>query len=280
MKRFVCFLLIFALIFATAVAAFGCKKKIKAGDAYHFYTYDTKTDRFVKMGASLTFGKKLSTFEYTFGDGDLTINGEVEHTAKPDSYVITCSEEVISLVTERYRKSMVANGATQEQLDFFDVIAKTLTPRAQYFAYDGKLFTSDSVELFRCGDENPDSFEGLYRTDSNSDLIRLRGGFTYGADDNGEYTYKNGRYTVSRGILTIISLDENGKDRYQNGVLMRKRYLMAKITIPTDAELIDTSLEEQLESSAFVSKITANISEYSGKTIAVLCESFYSTDMD
>ena len=115
--------------------------------------------------------------------------------------------------------------------------------------------------------------------DSSEDLVKLRGGYAYSQDENGEYTFKSGKYTIARGILTLISLDENGNEKYKDGILMRKRYLMAKITIPSSGELLDKSLDEQLESSAFVSKINADISDYSGKTIAVLCDSFLSNEM-
>lgn len=279
MKKFLCIIVILVLIFATAMLSFGCKSKISSGDTYHLYTYDAKTDKFVKMGASLTFGEGLKTYEYTFREGDLTINGPVEHTSVPDSYIISCADEVVSLVTKRYRDSMVENGASQSELEFFDAVSANFSPQTQYFSYDGKLFDGDSVELFRCGDEDPDSFEGVYRMDSADTLTKLRGTFAYTADEKGEYTVKSGRYTVSRGILTIISLDDKGNDRYQNGILMRKRYLMAKITIPADGELISTSMDEQVQSSKFISKIKANLSEYSGKTIAVLCDSFYSNSM-
>ena len=279
MKKLLYLILVLLLISTVCFAAFGCKAKIKSEESYRLYTYDTRLDKFVTMGASLKFGKDFSTFEYTFGEGDLTIFGKVEKTKEPDSYVISCGEEAIALVTERYRQSMVDNGASQAQLDNFDVIASTLTPRAQFFSYGGKLFKGDSVEMFRCPDKDPDAFEGLYHMDSGTDIVRLRGGFVYGEDEDGEYTVKNGRYTVSRDILTIVSLDENGKDRYQNGILMRKRYFMAKITIPTTDTLVGTSFEEQLKSSAFASAINADISEYSGKTIAVLCESFYTNNL-
>ena len=279
MKKLLSFVLIIVLLLTVSLAAVGCKAKIKSGKEYHLYTYDARTDRFVTMGASLTFGKGLTTFEYTFGEGDLTIHGGVEHSEDPDSYVISCSEEVISLVTQRYRQSMVDGGADQSQIDLFDAIAASITPQTQYFAYDGKLFTADAVELFRVADQDSDAFEGVYRTDSSDDMVRLRGGLMYSKDDDGEYTVKSGRYSVSRGILTIISTDENGKDRYQSGVLMRKRYLMAKITIPAEGELLGTSMDEQVKNAAFVSKINADISDYSGKTIAVLCDSFLSADM-
>ena len=259
--------------------SFACKNKVSSDKEYHLYTYDAQKDSFVKMSASLRFGADLSTFEYTFGDGDLTIIGAVEHTKTPDSYVITCGDEVVSLVRDRYRKSMVEGGASEEELAVFDVIADSLDAKSQYFVYDGKLFTADAVELFRCGDEKSDAYEGIYRMDSADTLTRLRGGFAYTQDDNDEYTVKSARYSVSRGIMTIISLDENGKDRYQNGVLMRKRYLMAKITIPSEGELLETDFDEQLKTSAFVSKIKENASEYAGKTIAVLCEAFYTDKM-
>lgn len=279
MKKALFLLLICILIASLAAMSFACKNKVSSDKEYHLYTYDAQKDSFVKMSASLRFGADLSTFEYTFGDGDLTIIGAVEHTKTPDSYVITCGDEVVSLVRDRYRKSMVEGGASEEELAVFDVIADSLDAKSQYFVYDGKLFTADAVELFRCGDEKSDAYEGIYRMDSADTLTRLRGGFAYTQDDNDEYTVKSARYSVSRGIMTIISLDENGKDRYQNGVLMRKRYLMAKITIPSEGELLETDFDEQLKTSAFVSKIKENASEYAGKTIAVLCEAFYTDKM-
>ncbi len=279
MKKFFCILLTILLILTLSIGAFACKAKIKADEAYRRYTYDARTDSFVAMGASLTFKDDFTTFEYTFGDNDFTIIGTVEHTDTPDSYIVVCNEEATATVTEVYRKSLIEKGADQSKIDFFDTIAQYLTPRAQYYVYDGKLFTGDAVELFREADEDSDSFEGVYRMDSSSDLVKLRGGYAYSKDENGDYTVKSGKYTTSRGILTLISLDEKGNEKYKDGVLMRKRYLMAKITIPEDGELLDKSLDEQLESSPFVSKINAEISAYSGKTIAVLCESFLSNEM-
>ena len=279
MKKVICIVLIFVLIFAVCAVSFGCKGKIKAGDDYRLYQYDARTDKFVRMGATLKFGKGFSTFEYTFGDGDLTIYGGVEQTKDPDTFIISCGEEAVALVTERYRQSMVEGGATQNQLDAFDAISATLTPKSQYFYYDGRLFTGDAVEMFRVAEDNSDAFEGLYRMDSSSDIVRVRGGFIYAEDDNGEYAKKTGRYTISRGMMTIVSLDDEGKDRYQNGVLMRKRYFMAKITLPSDGTLLGTTMEEQMKSSAFVSKINTDISDYSGKTIAVLCDSFLSNGL-
>ena len=279
MKKVLYFSLILILLLSVTFGAFACKSKVATGKAYYLYQYDSKSDSFVKSGTSLTFGENLTTFEYVFNDGGLKIYGAVEHTSKPDSYVITCSEEVVALVSERYRQTMVDGGADASQLDFYDTVAEGFSARAQYFSYDGKLFAGSAVELFREASKDSDSFEGVYRTDSTDDLMKLRGGYVYTADDDGEYTQKVARYSVSRGILTWISLDDKGKDRYQNGILMRKRYFMAKITIPTESELVDTSFEEMMEASPFVNKINTDISDYGGKTIAVLCESFLSYDM-
>ena len=279
MKKFFCIILGILLILTLSIGAFACSAKIKTDEAYRRYVYDARTDSFIEMGAALTFTDDFKSFEYSLGDGDFTIIGSVEHTDIPDSYIVTCSEEATTKMKEVYRQSLVDKGADQTTIDFYDVVAAYLTPRAQYYVYEGKLFTGDAVELFREPDDNCDSFEGLYRMDSSADLVKLRGGYAYSKDEDGEYTFKSGKYTVARGILTLISLDENGNEKYKDGVLMRKRYLMAKITIPADGELLDKSLDEQLESSPFVSKINADISAYSGKTIAVLCDGFLSNEM-
>ena len=280
MKKTICTLLILLLVMGACVGAFACKASIQTDKAYQRYVYDARTDSFVKMGTSIVFTDDFKGFEYSFGGDAITIYGTVEHTDTPESYIITCNEEAISVVSKRYRETLIAGGADQTQIDFYDAVAANLTPKTQYYVYDGKLFTADAIELFRKAEDGSDSFEGLYRMSSSEDLVRLRGGYAYTKDEDGEYTYKNGRYTVSRGILTLVTLDENGKDKYQDGVLMRKRYLMAKVTVPSDGELVETSLEEQLQTSAFVSKITADISAYSGKTIAVLCDEFLSKDME
>ena len=275
MKKVAYVFLILILITCVSLGAFACKAKIKTEKDYYRFTYDTRTDSFVKMGATLRFGDDGETFEYTFGEGDLSVYGVVEHIETPDSYVITCSDEVIALVTDRYRQSLVDGEATQEQLDFFDAIAASFTPKAQYFAYDGKLFTGDAVELFHEAGDDSDAVEGLYHMESSDDLVKFRGGFTYSADDDGEYTVKTGKYVISRGVLTLTSIDEDGNERYQNGVLMRKRYLIAKVAVPSDGTLLDDTLEEQLESSDFVSKINEKVADYSGKTVTVLCKSYF-----
>ena len=280
MKKLFCTLLILIFIMALTFGTVACKSDIVTDKAYYRYAYDARTNSFVKMGTSVVFTDDFKSFEYSFGGNAITIYGTVEHTDTPESYIITCNEEAISVVNKRYRDTLIASGADQSQLDFYDAVAANLSPKTQYYVYDGKLFTADAIDLFREAEDGSDAFEGMYRMSTSDDLVRLRGGYAYTKDDDGEYTYKNARYTVSRGILTLISMDEDGKDKYKDGVLMRKRYLMAKITIPTDGSLVETSMEEQLQTSDFVSKITADISAYSGKTIAVLCDEFLSKDMD
>ena len=267
-----------ALLALLPVALFGCKGTIVSGETYYLYNYDSTTDRFVNMRTSLSFGEGLSTFEYTFAMGDLTISGNVEHTEIPDAYTIVCGEEVVSLVTERYKSHLVASEADAGTIEFFDALAKTFTPRAQYFSYNGYLFSGETVELYHEADENADSFEGVYCVDDSDDTIRLRGGSVYTKDEDGAYTVKGGYYTVARDILTLTWIDDNGNDMYKNGVLYRERYLMAKVTIPTGDALVGTSFEELLERSDFVNKINARISDYSGKTITVLTYGFFSKD--
>ena len=128
-------------------------------------------------------------------------------------------------------------------------------------------------------DSARESVEGIYRIDDSEEKLRLRSGIMYGADDKDDYTVKQGYYSYSRGILTVTFTNPDGSDRYENGVLYRKRYFVAKITIPDGGTLLGTSLEEHLESSAFVSKINAQISEYSGKTITVLTDSFFARSL-
>jgi len=267
------------MLLAILLSFAGCNKGIVSDETYYMYTYDTRTDRFIKSRSSLRFGNDLTTFEYTFIEGELTVTGTVEHTETPNAYTIVCGEEAVDIVTARYKDVLISSGADDDVLSMYGTLAAAFTPRTQYFAYEKNLFAGDSVEMFREAGADSDSFEGVYRIDDQDDKLRFRGGNVYAADEEGNYTVKKGYYSVARGILTFTSVNEDGSDRYENGVLYRKRYLMAKITIPTEEELLGTSLEDQLQTSSFVSKINEDISDYSDKTIAVLVERFFSKDM-
>ena len=269
-----------AVMLLTILVSFaGCNEGIVSDETYYMYTYDTRTDRFIRSRSSLRFGDDLTTFEYTFIQGELTVTGVVEHTEIPNAYTIVCSEEAVDIVTSHYKDTLIASGASDDVLAMYGTLAASFTPRTQYFAYEKNLFSGDAVEMFREAGVDSDSFEGVYRINDQEDKLRFRGGNVYAADEDGNYTVKKGYYSVARGVLTFTSVNEDGSDRYEKGVLYRKRYLMAKITIPTEEQLLGTSLEEQLQTSDFVSKINEDISDYSGKTIAVLVEQFFSKDM-
>ena len=279
MKKAIKIISVFVLIALLALTACGCKSKIVAGETYYLSVYDTDTDRFVRSGAAIRFGDDLETFEYCFGDEDITVTGSVERTENPDTLIISCHEEMLNLANERYRAYLEASGADQVTIDLYDAVAENLSSRSQYFVYEGNFFSATSVELFREADDHSDSFEGIYRTGSTDDLVKLRGGYIYTQDEDGEYTVKSGRYSVSRGILTWIKINEDGSEYSENGVYFRKRYLMAKITIPECSTLVGTSLEGMIDNSYFIKKITTDLSEYSGKTVCVLSEEFYSKDL-
>ncbi|MBO4472568.1 MAG: hypothetical protein J5765_02035 [Clostridia bacterium] len=278
MKKFsmiVAAIMLLTMLFSLA----SCNKGIVSDETYYMYTYDTRTDRFIRSRSALRFGDDLTTFEYTFIEGELTVSGVVEHTEVPNAYTIICSDEAVDLVTARYKDILISSGASDDVLSMYGTLAAAFTPRTQYFAYEKNLFAGDSVEMFREAGADSDSFEGVYRINDQEDKLRFRGGNVYAADEDGYYTVKKGYYSAARGILTFTSVNEDGTDRYEKGVLYRKRYLMAKITIPTEEELLGTSLDEQLQNSDFVSKINEDISDYSGKTIAVLVERFFSKDL-
>ena len=278
MKNLLKIIVIMLLIACVASLTVGCKKEIKSGEDYYLYVFDTSSDRFVRTTTSLKFGEGFKTFEYTFIEG-LTVSGTVEHSEKPDSYTISCNEEAVALVTARYKENLEKSGADENEIALYEALAEGFTPQAQYFVYEGNLFMGDAVEMYHEPGGDSDSFEGIYRIDDQSDKIRLRGGNMYGVDDDGEYTVKKGYYSVSRGILTLTSTNEDGSDRYENGVLYRQRYLMAKITLPEEEKLIGTTLEEQVKSSPFISKINSEISEYYGQTISVLVEQFFAKEI-
>lgn len=279
MKKFikivaVVLIAVFALLFTA-----GCKKKIVSGETYYMYTYDSRTDRFVKTGTSLKFGKDFKTFEYSFVNKYLSVMGTVEHSKVPNAYTISCNKEASDVVVERYREALASSGASQEVVALYEAMADTFTPQAQYFVYEDKMFLGSAVEMYHEPDSARESVEGLYRIDDSEEKLRLRSGVMYGADDKGGYTVKQGYYSYSRGILTVTFTNADGSDRYENGVLYRKRYFVAKITLPKGGTLLGTTLEEHLESSAFISKINTQISEYSGKTITVLVDTFFARSL-
>ncbi len=279
MKKRIIALCSIVILLMIVTLSVGCESGISAGKSYYLYTYDTRTDRFVRKGPSLKFTDGLKGFEFSYGTGDLTISGRVNHTKRPDSYIVSCNEEVIAVVNERYKQSLIAAGADQETIDFYEAVAENFSAESQYFSYNGKLFLGSAIELYHLPDKSSDSFEGYYYIESSDDPVRLLGGYLYTKDDSGNYTVKSGSYTVSNGILTLISLNDRGQPLYQNGMLYRKRYLMAKVTIPTGGSLVGTSMEDQLNTSAFVKKVSEDMEHYSGKTVAVLCEQFFAQKM-
>ncbi len=280
MKKFykvAVFLLI--LIFAFSALS-GCKATLKAGKAYHLYTYDVGSDRFVKLGSAITFGKDFKTYDYTFMDGSLTIHGNVTHTSKPDTYLFTCSEDVNTVVKEKYREYLLSANADEGMMEIFNALSDSFTANMQLVQYNGYLFSLRAVELAHTvTDANPSSFEGEFMMTANGEKLRFRGNTAYSADTDGNFTVYAGYYEASNGILTFTTVDEKGKDKYVDGVLYRKRYLMATISFPEMFEIIGTDFEEQLEEAQFVKNINSEISEYSGKTIAVLADEFFAYDM-
>lgn len=270
------------LLVTVCAASFGCKKKEVKGDSdYYLYSYDMDTKSFVKVGASVRFSDDLTEYTYTFNDGSLKIGGKATHSDVPNVYTLECKEEQIELVTNKYRQYLVSSGASKEELDTFDILKNNISPKMQLISYEGYLFTSSSVELFHAKTEGKsDAFDGEFIMTSTGEAVSLRGGNLYAADDDGNYTDKMGYYTVSNGILTLTFVDADGKDAYTNGVLSRKRYLMVKMTMPEEFDLIGTDFEEQTEEAKWYSLIKDEYASYAGKTISLLTDSFYSASMD
>ena len=282
MKKFLVVVLSLLLLVTVCAASFGCKKKEVKGDSdYYLYSYDMNTKSFVKVGASVRFNDDLTEYIYTFNDGSLTIGGKATHSDVPNMYTLECKAEQIELVTNKYRQYLVSSGASAEELETFDILKNSISPQMQLISYEGSLFTSASVELFHAQDEGKsDVFEGEFIMTATGEAVSLHGGNLYTTDDDGNYTVKAGYYTVSNGILTLTTVDADGKDAYTNGVLTRKRYLMAKMTMPAEFDLIGTDFEEETEESKWYSLIKDEFDSYAGKTIALLTDSFYSASLD
>jgi len=275
MKRVFFILTVSVLLLACASLSFGCSKGIQEDKIYHCYTYDAVTNRFVDLGAAISFGDGFESFRYDFSGGDLSITGSAVHTNAPDSYMISCDEEMITVVVERYREKLKTEEGSEDTLALFDAISAFETPSAQFFSYNGYLFLGESLELYHAADKDSDEVEGYYHMEGSTDLVYLHGGDMYVKDEKGNYEDKRGYYTMNSDILTLTSVDEKGQDAYKDGVLLRKKYLMAKVTIPTEGELLGTSLEERMETSDFSNVINSEFSDYSGKTITVFAEAFF-----
>ncbi|MBP5404973.1 MAG: hypothetical protein J6Y74_03395 [Clostridia bacterium] len=282
MKKFLSIVLSLLLLITLCALSFGCKKKEVRGDSdYYLYAYDMDSRTFVKAGASVRFSDDLTEYSYTFNDGSLTISGKATHSDVPNMYTLECHAEQIELVTNKYRQYLVSSGASSKEVESFDLLKASISPKMQLIAYGGSLFTSSSVELFHVSaDGKSDAFEGEFVMTASGETVSLHGGNLYTADDDGKYTVKTGYYTVSNGILTLTTVDADGKDAYTNGVLARKRYLMAKITLPAELDLIGTDFEEQMEEAKWYSLIKEEYASYAGKTISLLTDRFYSASLD
>ena len=280
MKRHVKFLIVLMILIVAFAAFSGCGTSLKAGKAYHLYTYNVTSDRFVKLGSSIVFGKDFKTYTYVFSDGTLSIHGNVSHTETPNVYLFTCGADVNKVVKEKYREYLIETNADERLIELFNMMSEDFSSSMQLVYYNGYLFSLSSVELSHSPtDSNTGSFEGEFTMTKDGEKLKLRGNTAYTADENGNYTVYAGYYTVSNGIMTFTTVDEKGKDKYVDGLLYRKRYLMATITFPELFEIIGTDFEEQLEEAQFVKNINSQISAYSGKTIALLSDEFFACDM-
>lgn len=278
MRAYVKIIALILMLAAVLPFTVSCESGISSGDTYYLYSYDSKGGRFEKLGSSIKFGEGLKTFTYSYGDGDLQVTGTVTHVKTPSSYLLECNQEATALVTEYYRKSLIQSGKySEEDMELFEAILANVTPKAQYFSYGANLFTGNAVEMYRIAEKNSDSFEGIYHISGSQSCVRLHAGYMYEADDSGNYTIRSGYYTISNDILTLTATDGNGNEKYVSGVLKRTKYLMAKVTVPRDNEgtFLGKSLEDQLETSDFVKEINGDIASYAGKTVAVLCENFF-----
>ena len=261
--------------------AFGCRRSIKGDSPYSLYAYDMQKGVFVKLDASITFNSDLSEYEYTFYDGSLTIRGGVTYEEEPDRYTLTCSKDAVTLVKDRYEQQLIDAGASEDELNDYRMIKEGFLPQMQLLSYNGYLFSARSVEMFHAADaEGTDQFEGRFVMTSNGKMVELKGGYLYSDDDEGEFTVKSGYYTVSNGMLTVTTTDKDGKDSYIDGVLARKKYLMATVTFSLDFELIGTDFEEQVDGSEWLKLMKSDLDAYSGKKYAVLTDEFYATDLD
>lgn len=252
----------------------GCQGGIKGDRTYYQYQYDMTKARFVKYGASIYFDKKLKNYTYYYGDGLLNISGSVSKNSKPDSYIISCSESVVPLVINRYRDYLVNKGASSAEIESFDTYSASFKPTQQFFTYDKYLFTGSAIEMSHVADSQSSNIEGEYIISSTHDLLKFSNGNLYKKDDNDQYAI-TGYYSVSNGMLTVTTT-ENGKDKYVNGILARKRYLIAKISFDKNGfSVIGTDFNEAMQDSEWVKILNDSLNTYSGKTITVFVNSFF-----
>ena len=281
MKKVISFISFIILVFALTCGAYGCSDTVKGNATYDLYAYDMKTASFVKLAASVTFSSDLTEYEYVFLDGSLSIRGSVTHEDAPDRYTITCSDDAISVVKEKFKQQLIASGASSEELNDYEMASQGVTPQMQLLYSGGYLFSPSSVELFHSADsDRTDRFEGRFVLSSDGKMVELKGGILYSQDDKGDCTVRSGYYTVSNGFLTITFTDTDGKEKYENGVLSRKKYLMATVSFSDNFELIGTDFEDQMNSSEWLKLMKSDLTAYAGKKYAVLTDEFYATDMD
>jgi len=281
MKKMFRVCIFIVVLLSILLSVFSCKSELKSGKEYFLYQNDMKSNTFVKLGSYVVFTDDFSVYEYLFNDGSLTIRGSVIHHTDPDTYTLICSQDAITVVQNKYRQQLIDQGATDDEIRDFDVVKEGVSPVMQLYYYGGKLFAGNSIELYHSSSsENSDTFEGEFVMTANGKVVLLKGGVLYTRDSTEDEYEKGGYYTVRNNIMTLTMVDSDGKDLYNDGVLSRKKYFMAKITFSDEVEIVDTDFEEQMEVSDWYRAINNELDSCYGKTITVLTDQFFSAEMD
>ena len=265
MKKILVVFLILTLVLT--VGMIGCKKEVSSG-VYHKYYFDVDQGTFTQANVFVEFGEKMKSFHFSAND-ILNFYGEVVKTS--NGFALNVSQDVSAAMLD-------VQTLKEEEPDKYALIKEyvdAVSLNQQLYSSEEYLFSSYDIALSkRLDSDRLASVEGVYDyVNDSSTRYRLAGGYVYSisVDDKGVTTEKeapSGRYYLQERILTIVRIDNNGKDIVYEGKTQKISYFFATITYPDNNDIT-------LGEDAYSKSLKEELDLISGKTIAVMASAYY-----
>lgn len=268
------------LITVLAFILVGCSG-ISYNKDYYKYSYDSFTNTFVKSGDSLSFSNGLKAYRYNYNFG-VSIMGDVEDSYS--GYSLKLNSDISAALLGLDKALDEDSLSFEEYQELRKQLEEQLSSAQKLFLYKTYLFDTDSISLIKSIDDWDEksllsSPEGVYEfTNDTKTMYKLESGFVYviTIDDKGKKTEKEGavaKYLVQDSFLTITRINSDGSDLLIEGKKQSLSYLFAQITYPEDFGDFDLS-----EDNEYFNTIRESAKKLAGKKLAVLTNSFYSTE--
>ena len=246
----------------------GCKKEVTSG-VYHKYSFSQNEGTFVRENVFVEFGKGMKSFHFSAYDV-LNFYGEIVKTS--NGFSLNVSPDVSAAMLE-------VQDLKEEDPEKYEMIKEyvsSVSLNQQLYSSEDFLFSSFDIALTkRLDSDHLAAVEGVYdAVNDPSTRYRLSNGFVYvvSVDDKGVATEREkpgGRYFLQERILTIVRIDNNGKDIVYEGITQKISYFFASVTYPDNVESISLGDDE------YSKKIKEELDLISGKTVAVMASSYY-----